>query len=252
MNPEAEGTFSTTTRLLFGKGLAGIDSYGEWLMRHLGKEVRLKSMLGGGKLRIVRQYPFMELIPKNRMISFGEKGAAAGLKMEIGEGASLREVLEGFGQIACFNLDMRKGEDRNNVETVGVEDTVNTYKAQDAFNSKGVAYTSYTKFSECSFGCYRLFYSKYCINCYNCVKCTGCFECDSCKESSGAYFCHNCENVHDAMFCSNAKNLRYAIGNVEVGRGRYAELKKILLDYVLGELEKKKSADLDIFSIGEA
>jgi hypothetical protein len=251
MSAEAENAFSTTTKLVLGEPLKGIDSYGPWLMRHLGEVRNYKSLFGQKRLRIVNQYSFMGEIPPKKAISFAEIKEGRKLRAEPKSITSLPSLLGEFSKIACFNLDMRKGEDRNNPETIGVEDTLNTYKSQDAFNSKWVSHTSYTKFAEYSFGCYRLFYSKYCINCYNCVKCTGCFECDSLKESSRAYFCHNCENVHDALFCSNAKNLRYAICNVAVGREQYERVKAILLNCVLGELNKKKSLEIGIFNIGE-
>ncbi|MBN2121948.1 hypothetical protein JW721_02735 [Candidatus Micrarchaeota archaeon] len=251
MSAEAENAFSTTARLILGGPLEGIDSYGPWLMRHLGQERTCNSFFHSKKLRLILQYAFMEKIPSNRILGFDEIKEARQLSLQPANLSTLKGVVGEFAKIALFNLDMRKGEDRNNPETIGVEDTLNTYKSQDAFNSKWVSHTSYTKFAEYSFGCYRLFYSKYCINCYNCVKCTCCFECDSLKECSRAYFCHNCENVHDALFCSNAKNLRYAVCNVPVGKESYERIKAILLTYVLTELKSKKSLEQDIFNIGE-
>lgn len=251
MNKEAGEAFSTTARLLFGEPLSGIDSYSEWLLRHLGEREAIKSALGEETIHLIKQYAFLNLIPRNRIITFPqmEKRARA-MKASPAENCSPESVFAEFQKIAYFNLDIRCGTNRNNEGTMGLEDTTDTYNSQDAFNSRCTGYVSYTKFSENAFGCYRAFYSKYCINCYNCVKCTCCFECDSLKESSRAYFCHNCENVHDALFCSNAKNLRYAVANVAVGKEEYERLKAILLKHVLSELLKKKSLDLDIFNIG--
>lgn len=251
MNREVEEAFSLTCRLVLGKPVLGVDNYARWLMRHLGEEERVRSAIGGKSLRIIKQYAFMGQIPKNRIIGHDQmENEARGMKMDIGEGCNMGDIAREFPGIAYFNLDIQNGNNRNNTGTMGLENTTNTHNSQDAFESKNVSYTSYTKCSEFCFGCYRAFYSKFCINCYNCVKSTNCLECDSVLDSSGAYFCHNCENVHDAMFCSNAKNLRYAVGNVVVGREKYMEMKKILLDYVLGELEAKKSVELDIFNIG--
>lgn len=246
-----EAVFSTATRLLFGEALSGMDDYAEWLLRHLGEREEARSSFGGERIQFIRQYSFLDLIPRERIITFREmETEARGMKSGVSAESGPVKVLEEFPKIAYFNLDIQCGTNRDNFGTMGMEDTVNTYKSQDVFNSKGMGYSSYTKFTECSFGCYRAFYSKYCINCYNCVKCTGCFECDSCMDSSRAYFCHNCENVHDVMFCSNVKNLRYAIGNVVVGRGEYGRIKRMFLDYMLGELKSRKGLGLDIFNIG--
>jgi len=52
------------------------------------------------------------------------------------------------------------------------------------------------------------------------------------------------------MFCFNAKNLRYAVGNVEVGRERFMEMKKKLLGEIARELEGKKGLRWGIYNIG--
>ncbi|MFH0817693.1 MAG: hypothetical protein V1909_03600, partial [Candidatus Micrarchaeota archaeon] len=86
--------------------------------------------------------------------------------------------------------------------------------------------------------------------CYNSVKLTRCFEMDSCRSCSDSYFSHNCEGLSNCMFCFNAKSLRYAIGNVEVGREQYMKIKKRVLDEIVKKLEKDKNLDLDIYNIG--
>jgi len=63
-------------------------------------------------------------------------------------------------------------------------------------------------------------------------------------------FCHNCEGLSDCMFCFNVKNKRYAIGNVEVGREKYLEVKKRTLAEIAAKLERKHDLELDIYNIG--
>jgi hypothetical protein len=52
------------------------------------------------------------------------------------------------------------------------------------------------------------------------------------------------------MFCFNTKNKRYAIGNTEVGKEKFLEAKKALQSWLLSQLEKNRSIDLDIYNIG--
>ncbi len=52
------------------------------------------------------------------------------------------------------------------------------------------------------------------------------------------------------IFCFNAKGKRYAVGNTEVGREEYLRIRKILLDYVVGELEGRGELGLSILSFG--
>ena len=53
------------------------------------------------------------------------------------------------------------------------------------------------------------------------------------------------------MFCFNVKNLRYAVGNVVVGKEAYLEIKKRVLASIVSELEKTKRLRYDIFNICE-
>ena len=57
------------------------------------------------------------------------------------------------------------------------------------------------------------------------------------------------ENVHDSMFCFNTKNKRYAVGNVEIGREKYAEIKALVLAQLNLELSKTDSIALSIFNL---
>jgi hypothetical protein len=52
------------------------------------------------------------------------------------------------------------------------------------------------------------------------------------------------------MFCFNAKNLRYAIGNVEVGREEFMRVKGLVQSQIVKGLEKNKSLPWDIYTIG--
>ena len=95
----------------------------------------------------------------------------------------------------------------------------------------------------------KIFDSQFCMHCYQSVKLQRCFECDSCRDCADSYFCHNCENVQNGIFCFNAKNLRYAVGNSEVGREKFLEVKKRLLEYLGARLKKERKLELDIFNL---
>jgi len=73
---------------------------------------------------------------------------------------------------------------------------------------------------------------------------------DNCRDSSDCLFCHNVENCGNCLFCFNVKAKHYAIGNVEVGKEKYEEIKKMVLEEISKKLEKEKNLDLDIYSLG--
>jgi hypothetical protein len=116
---------------------------------------------------------------------------------------------------------------------------------------KDSAYNFWPRSSEHLFGCGVLFDSQFCIHCYQSVKLSRCFEVDSSRDCSDCYYSHNIENCQNCLFCFNVKNKRYAIGNVEVGREKFLEAKKVLLDYVGKELEAKGELTLDIYNLAD-
>lgn len=52
------------------------------------------------------------------------------------------------------------------------------------------------------------------------------------------------------MFCFNVKSKRYAIGNAEVGREQFMDVKKKIMDEVLEKIEKDNLLDLSIYEVG--
>ncbi|HIH19371.1 TPA: hypothetical protein HA225_05345 [Candidatus Micrarchaeota archaeon] len=104
---------------------------------------------------------------------------------------------------------------------------------------------------ECVFGTAAPGESQYMIRCNDTYKSKRAFELWMSTGCSDCHYSHNIENCQSCIFCFNVKNLRYAIGNVEVGREKFLEAKKILLDYAGKELESKGSLALDIYNLAD-
>jgi hypothetical protein len=54
------------------------------------------------------------------------------------------------------------------------------------------------------------------------------------------------------MFCFNVKNKRYAIGNVELPKEKYLEIKKKFLSWLNEELSNTGQIGLSIFRLAQA
>lgn len=88
--------------------------------------------------------------------------------------------------------------------------------------------------------CIRTFYSK---------NLKRCFEVDSSRDCSDGYFLHNCENVSNSLLCFNAKNLSHSVGNTPVGKDKFAKAKAMLLEWINGQLDRKKEVPLSIYNL---
>ena len=117
----------------------------------------------------------------------------------------------------------------------------------NAVHSKYTAFSLWPRESSYVFGSEILFNSSFCINCYYSTNINRGFEVDSSHNSSDIYFSHNVENARECLFCFNVKNLSYAIANAPLGKEKYLEIKKALLEQIRERLEKKKSLGFSVY-----
>jgi len=248
-----EEAFAKTCNVVLGKRLSGgIDDYAEWLKRNIRKSETFKS---AASKRLVRRFDYCRYfeLPSGRLL-LREEAREAGERLKIGEAAAesitLANAHEKIGEVAFFCPEYRDGMNLNIIECATSGDSAHCYRSAAVVYSKYAGYCFWPRSSEHSFGCSALLSSEFNIRCFNSVKLARCFEVDFSRDCSGCYYCHNVENCTDCMFCFNVKNLKYAIGNVEVGRERFMEMKKRLLGWIGAELEAKKTLRHGIYSIG--
>lgn len=255
MLEELEKEFTFTTKLLLDQGLEGIDDYGKWLGRHVPLPYPKKSKVSGKEVWINPPLSFRKKIfTTSRIISMDEmdKANVSSFYPKDFENANLQTIVNKLIKPVLYFCGNFRFKEYANVEKCsGAGDGRNLYYGEDLYlKIKNVGYSNYTLYSENMFGCHSVPHSKYCIKAYNSVNLTRCFEVDGCLNSSDSYFCHNSESLSNCLFCFNAKSLRYAVGNVEIGPEKFVRVKKILLDYVAGELKSKKNCGLDIYNVG--
>jgi hypothetical protein len=194
----------------------------------------------------------LEALPKDVVVTMDEAwqiGESICFSREEAENISLANIHQSIGKLAYFTVDIREGKVENLIESTVTVDGSNCYKASAIVRSKYCSCGMWPKDSYNCFGFDTLFDSNFCLNCYHSQKLTRCFEMDNCKDCSDSMFCHNCEALTNCMFCFNTKAKRYAIGNVEVGKERYLEIRKKVMDEIAKRLEKDKKIDVSIYAI---
>ncbi|MEM4554244.1 MAG: hypothetical protein QXT25_00125 [Candidatus Anstonellaceae archaeon] len=164
----------------------------------------------------------------------------------------LQSLVVQIAKNASTTLEMREGDCKEVYETSQVISSNECWSAWDfTFSSRCACSTGV---GNCEYvfggGNIRILESKFCINCYNSINLQRCFEADSCVDCSDCYFCHNLEGCQECILCFNLKGKRYAVLNQELKKEQYYKIKKMLLDYINSELDKKKSISRSIFEIG--
>jgi hypothetical protein len=246
-----EDAFSSATGLVLGTRLSGMGNYRSWLTLHTARFREEKSALSGKKVLRV-DYGGQFLIPKERLATHAECkaiGENAAISEAEAESLALGNAHKALSKIAYFTTEHYVGTNVNIIDCPTMGYCANCYHCAPAVGAKECGYCFWPRHSDHCFGCDVVFHSSFCLKCYHSVKLSRCFEVDSSRDCADCYFCHNCENVQSGIFCFNAKNLRYAVGNLEVGREEFLRVKAMLLRRILPELEEGKQPGLDIFNI---
>lgn len=246
-----EALFQNTASLVLGKKCGTLEGMEGWLLRNCAKLQQGESCASGKPLSIP-DYSVYSKFPRGRLLAL-EESEALGEKAAISREEALCLSLSGagkaIGKIAYFSPEWKVGKEQNVIESPLNIDSTDCYRCILAIESKGCGYCYIPRNAEAVFGTYFSRQCSFIINCSKSVKLRRCLECDSCRDCSDCYFCHNCENVHESMFCFNAKNLRYAIGNAEMPKEEYVEVKARVLSELNAQLEKRGKAGESIFSV---
>jgi hypothetical protein len=246
-----ESAFSKTTGVVFGVQRAGMDKYGKWLMRNVNPVEVCTSCASGTRLLLAEHSHFM-LFPRNRLLALREAdflGENLKIGEEEAEALNMKRAAGIISKIAYFCPDWEMGNVSNLPDCLVAINSSSCYKCILPINSKLCSHYYWPRDSECLFGGNETRTSSFCINTYHSEKLTRCFEVDSSWNCSDCYFCHNCENVHDSMFCFNVKNMKNAIGNVELPREKYLEIKSRVLAEINAHLDKANGVPYSIFSL---
>ncbi|MFH1306052.1 MAG: hypothetical protein ABIH83_00140 [Candidatus Micrarchaeota archaeon] len=240
--------FETTTKVILAKALGKMQNYEKFLQKRPDIVKHSKSIFGN--TLYYSDYFRTGFIPKERLINADEIDYAGAAKVQIEPDDDLNSILKKASSIAFYSPELKEGNNHNNRETPIIYNGSDGYKMGDITHSKKCAYCTHASKCEAVFGSSMLINSsKYCLRCHDSNKLTACMDCDSCSNCSYCYFCHNCEGLTECMFCFNTKSLRYAIGNVEVGKEKYMKIKKMVCDEIIKRLERDGDIGFDIYNI---
>jgi hypothetical protein len=242
-----EEAFARTTKLLFGRPLSGPGRYAKWLSLRYPPAKAVPSALGGGTAYFP-EYGFFKAVPMKNMVPYSQQAQVS--QKNIGKITGAETIASISARLPSFTYFVPGFMEGTNIDvrnSSGCIDCLNLQNCYDSFTAKNSAYVHSIMDADSIFGMFRVRGASFSIHGYNCIGIQRCFELDGAKNCSDCYFCHNAENLSDCMFCFNAKNLRCAIGNLELGREKYLEARKRLVDQLTERLEKHSRLDFDIY-----
>ncbi|MFA5105768.1 MAG: hypothetical protein WC506_02290 [Candidatus Micrarchaeia archaeon] len=233
-----EKTWRDTTRVLFGKELAGLEKYDEWLSGYLLPTASRKSRVSGREVILAKD----AYLPSAKFISEDELKADREYAVSINDMKDMDSLVRALAEKAEYSGNRFLG----NSSFVESSDVV--LDSQYVSNSTNIEQSSYIyksymmrRASKCVFGSGYTAAGEHLIRVVGGINLHRCFESHVVTDSSDLYFSFNCEGVHEALFSFGQKNRKYLIGNLQLPKDKYRRLKAKLLGEVVDKLESEGS-----------
>ena len=224
-------------RTLLGKEVGELASFSSWLAENAVPKGRGISYISGKPV----DFSVGEYCSGAKAVQFGEVEFMAGATpLSINEIKDLDSLVQAIGERAVYAGNVVLGNSKFVEGSSSVIDSFYVLDSNMISESKHVAYSSIVKNSENVFGANLEDYSQFLVRGFDTYKNVRCFEVWSTYLCSDAYYMLRCENCHDCMFSFNLLGGRYMVGNLELPREKYLEIKGKLISELRETLVKEK------------
>ncbi len=234
-----EQAFELTFRAIFGECDVSLDELKDYLLRYHPQVTKSGSNLSGkdvllssDKYRVDGKFISHDEIDWKKQFS----------PLDINEIKDIDSIIGAITDRICYTGNKVFGNSHYVAETDNCFDSSYVYNAHNIHDSKYIAHSAFIREnSQYVFGSTYLLRSAFLIKAMWADKLTRCFETYASGFSSDLFFCYNCNDCAQAMFSFNLRSKRYAIGNLEVPKGKYFGLKKKLLKESAELIKRDKS-----------
>ena len=229
--------FKSACKTVFGQEIGEISDYAKWLSEEMRPVLRGKSCLSGKDVTFSSPFP-----PKDgKFVGFSEvdfftRPSALRSSDLTGISSIKKAIKERI--IYCGNVIL--GNSMNVENSTNVIDSLDVYESEHIAYSKGVGYTCEGSYNESIFGCNGIGQSSFLIRCFGIQKSARSFECMRSDSCSDCFFSAGLNSCKDCIFCFNLKNKQYCVGNAQLSREDYFQVKDRLISEMVSTLMKDR------------
>lgn len=226
-----------TTKVLLGQEIGELSEYEPWLAEHIVPILHKKSALSKKDVYCaVSDYPDDARFVSLEEVQFDRKFEP----LDINQIKDIDSIIESLGERFQYCGNIVLGNSKYVERSSDVQNSFYVLGSNFVYDCEYVAYSSYTRASKRLFAVISDYGCSDLIRVFETHKQSRCFEAWKCYDSSDVYFSSCVQGSQDAMFSFNLKNKKNVIGNVELSREKYLELKKKLLAEIRDELVRNK------------
>ncbi len=234
---ELDKRWRAACRVVFKEEVGPLDEYAKWLEGLTIPNVMRKSSMSGKDVA----YAIKEYSEGSRWISFDEIDYGAKYApLDINQIKDLDSLVSAVSERAAYAGNVILGNSGQVEKSSNITDSFFMLNTAMFADCKNLAYCSRGRLCKECFGVYGPGESDFCIRCPQTYRDSRCFEMWVTQNCSDGYYSYDLRNCSECMFCFNVQNKRFAIGNLELDKAKYMQLKEKLLSEMVGELKRKK------------
>src|SRR3989338_1653107 len=233
---DLQQSFDTTAKVLFGQPIGKLSDFRDYLGEMVLPYQTKKSFLSGKQVMVSHRF-----YPKDaKFISQEEIAQLKFQPLSINDIKDIDSLLCAVSERAIYCCNKLLGE---NTLVQGVDNCVDCNHVEHSHNVFSIKYGAYLScLRECEhvFGVFGFPRSSFSMRCFDGIGTTRCFESYYSRELADTYYAFNCVGCSDCIFAFNLRGKRHTIGNLELPKDSYLELKKKLVFEMGAQLKKNK------------
>ena len=240
MDAQLSRAWNETCQILLGGELGDITQYENYLMRFVEEVEFRKSELSGK--RVTTSSP--SLLKNAKFISMDEQQKYDEIfrntKLNLNEIKDIDSITSAIKDKFYYAGNIISGNSANFEDCDSCANSRYLFHSNELYDCKFMAYSSVLRFCENCFGTSSGGETKFAINCYEVYQQNRCMETFRCYTSNDCFYSATLEQCTNCLFSFNQKNKVNVIGNLQLEKGKFFDLKKKLLAEIREELKAKK------------
>jgi len=226
-----------TCKVLFLQEVGEIDAFLDWFTELNEPIIHRKSGVSGKDVAFaIDQYSEGSKWIGLEEIDYGKKFEPVG----INDLKDIDSLVEAIGERIYYTGNVVLGNSDFVESSSNINDSFFMYETGRLGDCKYIAYSTLGRLCETCFGCNGIGESAYCLRCYETFRDKRCLELWMSQNCADCYYSFGLNNCSHCMFCFNLKDKSYAIGNLALGREKYAKISAKLLGEMAQELQRAK------------
>ena len=224
-------------RVLFEGEIGGLGEFSEWLSELNEPILHKRSSLSGKSV----SFAVPDYCQGAALLSFDEVDINKKFQpLSINEAKDIDSIVQAVQERIFYTGNIILGNSNYIEKSSNISDSFYMLESAKLGDSKYIGYSTLGRLDEYCFGNNGIGETSFAVRCYETFRDKRCFELWMGQNCSDCYYSHALSNCSECFFSFHLKDRRHAIGNLELPREKYLQVKSALLEQMREKLKKEK------------